>query len=73
MPYVRSLAKEQESIDNQKTIIKNQEELEEMFKQILTKLDSNDSKVIDLIGNVADKLDRMYTDDTELTPDGKDY
>jgi hypothetical protein len=73
MALMRSLEKEQETIDNQKTMIKNQEEIKDLLKKILTKRDSNDSKAMDLIGNVADKLDRMYPEDSELNPDGKNY
>ena len=56
-----------------KEIIKNQQEIRDLFNKILTRVDSGDSKVMDMIGNVSDKLDRIWPEDSELYYDNKDF
>jgi hypothetical protein len=54
-------------------IIKNQQEIRDLFKKILTRIDLGDSKTMDMVGHACDKLDRMFPEDSELFYDGKDY
>lgn len=48
-------------------IIKNQKEIKNLLKQYKSKTNVTDSQIMDMIGNVSDKLDRMYPEESEPT------